>query len=247
MYKVVFVRHGKTPWAEKFTGWTDVEVTPEGLEQTKQYAPRLKEAGFQFDIAFTSYLKRAIKTLWTVLETIDQMNVSIVTAWQLNERDYGALKGLNKAETAAKYGEAQVEKWRRDFNERPPFLTQDDPRWPGHESKYRHLNSADIPCGESTADTFKRAVPYWENEIVPEIKKGKQVLISASHNSMRAICMHVEKMTEEQIIKFNIAYSIPLVYEFDDDMNFIKRYYLATDEEVEKIIQEIKNQGKKKG
>ncbi len=246
MYKLVFVRHGKTSWADKFTGWTDVDVTPEGIEQTKKFASRLKEAGFTFDLAYTSYLKRAIRTLWTVLDVTDQMYIPIKTTWRLNERHYGALQGLNKAETAAKYGEEQVQIWRRSYDIPPPLLTVDDPRNPKLDPRYASLSTAEIPLGESLKNTVARAVPYWTDEIMPSIKAGKKVIVSASHNSMRAICMHIEGMTQEQVMGFNIAYSIPLVYEFDDQMQFVKKYYLASDAEVDTVISEIKNQGKAK-
>lgn len=246
MFKIVFVRHGKTSWADKFTGWTDIDVTPEGIEQTKFYAPRLKEAGFTFDLAYTNMLTRGIRTLYTVLDVLGLMWVEDRKTWRLNERHYGALQGLNKAETAAKYGEEQVQIWRRSFDTPPPKLEESDPRHPKNDSRYAQVEPELLPVGESLKDTVARAIPYWTNEIVPHIKEGRKIIISGSHNAMRAICMHVEQMTEEQVMGFNIAYSIPLVYEFDDQMNFAKKYYLASDEEVEKVIQEIKNQGKAK-
>ncbi len=246
MYKVVFVRHGKTYWADKFTGWTDIDVTPEGIEQTKFYAPRLKEAGITFDLAYTNMLTRGIRTLYTVLDVLGLMWVEDRKSWRLNERCYGALQGLNKAETAAKYGEEQVQIWRRSYETPPPMLDDSDPRHPKNDVRYKGVDPKFIPSGESLKDTVARAVPYWKDEIVPNIKAGRNIIISGSHNAMRAISMHIENMSEEQVMGFNIAYSIPLVYEFDDNMNFAKKYYLASDEEVEKVIQEIKNQGKKK-
>lgn len=246
MYKLVFVRHGKTSWADKFTGWTDIDVAPEGTLMTKKFATRLTEAGFRFDIAYTSYLKRAIRTLWTVLEGIDQMHVPIMTSWRLNERHYGALQGLNKAETAAKYGDSQVAVWRRSFDTPPPALEVNDPRHPRYDKKYTAIELGLLPAAESLKDTIARTVPYWQEIIVPQITSGKSVVISAHGNSIRAIAKQVEGITEEAIMGLNIAYSIPLVYEFDDQMRFVKKYYLATDAEVNTIISEIKNQGKAK-
>ena len=246
MYKLVFVRRGKTSWADKFTGWTDIDVAPEGTEVTKKFAQRLVDAGFRFDIAYTSYLKRAIRTLWTVLEGIDQMHVPIMTSWRLNERHYGALQGLNKAETAAKYGDSQVAVWRRSFDTPPPALEVNDPRHPRYDKKYTAIKLGLLPAAESLKDTIARTVPYWQETIVPQIASGKSVLISAHGNSIRAIAKHVEGITVEAIMGLNIAYSIPLVYEFDDQMRFVKKYYLATDAEVDTIISEIKNQGKAK-
>ena len=246
MYKLVFVRHGKTSWADKFTGWTDIDVAPEGTEVTKKFAQRLVDAGFRFDIAYTSYLKRAIRTLWTVLEGIDQMHVPIMTSWRLNERHYGALQGLNKAETAAKYGDSQVAVWRRSFDTPPPALEVNDPRHPRYDKKYTAIKLGLLPAAESLKDTIARTVPYWQETIVPQITSGKSVVISAHGNSIRAIAKHVEGITDEAIMGLNIAYSIPLVYEFDDQMRFVKKYYLATDAEVDTIISEIKNQGKAK-
>ncbi len=246
MYKLVFVRHGKTSWADRFTGWTDIDVAPEGIEQTKKFAQRLKEAGMTFDLAYTSYLKRGIRTLWTVLDTIDQMHVPVQTSWRLNERHYGALQGLNKAETAAKYGEEQVQIWRRSFDTPPPPLTADDPRHPKNDPKYAQVDPAYLPVCESLKDNIARTIPYWLDVILPEVKAGKSVIISAHGNSIRSIIKHIEDISDADIMALNIAYSIPLVYEFDNQMKFVKKYYLATDAEVDAVISEIKNQGKAK-
>lgn len=246
MYKVVFIRHGITPWAERFTGWTDIDVSPEGIEQTKQFAPRLKESGFQFDCAYTSYLKRSIRTLWAVLETIDQMYIPVTPAWQLNERHYGALQGLNKAETAAKYGEDQVRIWRRSFDVLPPALDPTDPRHPSHDPRYHNVSKELLPSHESLKENIARTVPYWQTEIVPRVKEGKGVLISAHGNSIRSLAKHIESISDEDIMKLDVPYSIPIVYEFDADIRFVRKYYLASDQEVEKVIQDIKNQGKAK-
>ena len=246
MHKVVFIRHGITPWAERFTGWTDIDVAPEGIEQTKRFAPRLKEAGFQFDLAFTSYLKRSIRTMWAVLDTIDQMHIPLTPAWQLNERHYGALQGLNKAETAARYGEEQVKIWRRSFDTLPPALEVSDPTHPTHDPKYRNVPSNQLPSCESLKENIARTVPYWQDQIVPHIKDGKNIVISAHGNSIRSLAKHIESISDEDIMKLDIPYSIPIVYEFNEDMSFAKKYYLASDEEVDMVIQEIKKQGKAK-
>lgn len=245
MHKVVFVRHGITSWHDKFCGWTDIDVTPEGIAHTKLYAPRLREAGFTFDLAYTNMLTRGIRTLYTVLDVLGLMWVEDRKTWRFNERHYGALQGLSKPETAEKYGEAQVQMWRRSYDTPPPMLDESDPRNPKNDPRYAGVDH-NLPLGESLRDVFARAVPYWTDEIVPQIKAGRKIIISGSHNAMRAVSMHIENMSEEQVMEFNIAYSIPLVYEFDDDMKFVKKYYLASDTEVETVIQEIKNQGKKK-
>lgn len=246
MHKVVFIRHGITPWAERFTGWTDIDVAPEGIGQTKRFAPRLKESGFQFDIAFTSYLRRSIRTMWAVLEAIDQMYVPVMPAWQLNERHYGSLQGLNKAETAAKYGEEQVKIWRRSFDVLPPALDPSDPAHPSHDPKYRNVPRDLLPSHESLKENVARTVPYWQTEIIPHIREGKEVIISAHGNSIRSLAKHIENITDADIMKLDVPYSIPIVYEFNEDMSFSRKYYLASDEEVDAVIQEIKKQGKAK-
>lgn len=246
MHKVVFIRHGVTTWAERFTGWTDIDVAPEGIEQTRRFAPRLIEAGFQFDLAFTSYLKRSIRTMWAVLDAIDQMYVPLTPAWQLNERHYGALQGLNKAETAAKYGEEQVKVWRRSFDILPPALELSDPTHPRHDVKYRNIPQNILPSCESLKENIARTVPYWKEQILPRIKDGKNVIISAHGNSIRSLAKHIENISDTDIMKLDIPYSIPIVYELNEDMSFSKKYYLASDEEVDAVIQEIKKQGKAK-
>ncbi len=246
MHKVVFIRHGITPWAERFTGWTDIDVAPEGIAQTKRFAPRLKEAGFRFDLAFTSYLKRSIRTMWAVLDSTDQMYIPVTPAWQLNERHYGALQGLNKAETAAKYGEEQVKIWRRSFDTLPPALETSDPTHPTHDPKYRHVPPDALPSCESLKENIARTVPYWQDKIVPHVQNGESVIISAHGNSIRSLAKHIESISDTDIMKLDIPYSIPIVYEFNEDMSFAKKYYLASDEEVDMVIQEIKKQGKAK-
>lgn len=245
MYKVVIVRHGLSLWPDKFTGWTDIDLAPIGIEATYAYGKKLKELGYVFDLGFASVLKRGIKTLWTVLDAMDLNWIPITTAWQLNERHYGALQGLNKAETVEKYGKEQVQLWRRSYSTRPPQVGPSDPKHPSQDSRYALVDPSLLPAGECLADTFNRAVPYWNDVIVPEIKKGKRIIISAHGNSIRAIMKHLDSLSEEAIMEVNIPYCIPLVYEFDDSMKPIRHYYLATDEEVKRVIDSIKNQTKK--
>lgn len=246
MYKVVFVRHGLSVWPDKFTGWIDIDIHPSGIEETVKYGKRLKELGYTFDVGFTSYLKRGIKTLHIVLEAMDLLWIPVVKSWKLNERHYGALQGLNKAQTVQKYGEEQVNLWRRSYDTPPPLLSQNDPKHPSHDPYYADVDPSVLPSGECLKDTFKRSVPYWTDTIVPEIKKGKRVIISGHHNSLRAIIKHINSLSEEEIMKVNVPYCIPLVYEFDESFKPIKQYYLAPQEEVERVIQSIKNQTKKK-
>lgn len=246
MYRVAFVRHGKTSWAERFTGWTDIDVMPEGIEQTRSFASRLATAGFRFDIAFTSYLKRTIRTAWTILDVVDQMYCVVMPAWQLNERHYGALQGLNKAETAERYGEQQVKIWRRSYDVLPPPLPIEDPSHPVHDPRYLHVPRELLPSHESLKETVARAVPYWEREIVPQVRAGKQVLISAHGNSIRAIAKHIEHISDQDIMSLEIPYSIPIVYELDDALQFVRKSFLASNTEVDRVIQEVKNQGKAK-
>jgi len=228
-FKVVLLRHGESTWNQenKFTGWTDVPLSDKGLHEAHYAAKALTEAGFAFDVAFTSVLKRAIKTLWVVLEDMDQMWVPVHRNWRLNERHYGALQGLNKAETAEKHGEEQVKIWRRAYAIPPPALEEADPRFPGHDKRYKDLDSKDIPKTESLKDTVDRFLPYWHASIAPEIKKGKKVLIAAHGNSLRALVKFLDGVPEEEIVELNIPTGIPLVYELDADLKPIKHYYLA--------------------
>ena len=232
-------------WSDKFTGWTDIDLAPQGVEETYRYGKKLKELGYTFDLGFASYLKRGIKTLWTILDAMDLNWVPLTYAWQLNERHYGALQGLNKAETLEKYGAEQVHLWRRSYNIRPPLLDTVDPTHPSHDPRYKNLSKDETPSGECLKDTYARAVPYWENIIVPLIKQGKKIIISAHGNSIRAIMKHLDGISEQAIMEVNIPYCIPLVYEFDEHMKPVKHYYLASDEEVQKVIEGIKNQAKK--
>lgn len=246
MYKIVIVRHGLSVWPDKFTGWTDIDLAPQGLDETYQYGKKLKELGYSFDLGFSSMLKRGIKTLWTVLDAMNLDWIPLTYAWQLNERHYGALQGLNKAETVEKYGKEQVQLWRRSYDVRPPQMESSDPRHPSHDARYSTLSQAEIPSGECLKDTYNRAIPYWNNVIIPLVKAGKKIIISAHGNSIRAIMKHLDNISEQDIMEVNIPYCIPLVYELNEDLKPMRNYYLATDEEVQRVIEGIKNQTIKK-
>ncbi|OGK62914.1 phosphoglyceromutase [Candidatus Roizmanbacteria bacterium RIFOXYB2_FULL_38_10] len=245
MYKIVLVRHGITEWATRFTGWTDIDVMPSGLEDTKKYGKRLKELGYAFDLAYTSYLKRAIRTLWVVLDEMDLLWIPMIKHWRLNERHYGALQGLNKAETAAKYGEDQVLIWRRSYDTSPPKLEASDKRHPSNDIKYRAVDPTLLPTGESLKDTIDRFLPFWKEEVEPMIKAGKKIILSLHSNTLRALIKHLENLSPQEIMKVNVPYGIPLVYELDNNLKVIKHYYLAPNEEVNRVIESIKNQAKK--
>lgn len=212
--KLVLVRHGESEWNKenRFTGWTDVELSDKGREEATDAGQLLKKEGFVFDYAYTSVLKRAIHTLWNILDQIDQQWLTVEKNWRLNERHYGALQGLDKAETAAKYGDDQVKLWRRGFEITPPELTKDDPRYPGNDPRYANLNPSELPVTESLATTIERVVPYWEEVIKPRIAKGEKFIIAAHCNSLRALVKHLDKMSEDEIIELNIPTAVPLVY-----------------------------------
>lgn len=245
MTKLVIIRHGTSIWSDRFTGWADIDVTPEGIKETYNYGLKLKEAGFTFDIAFTSYLKRAIRTLWTVLDAMEQMYIPIVNSWKLNERHYGALQGLNKPETVEQHGEEQVKIWRRSYDVPPPALELTDPRHPAHDPKYKDIDQSLLPATECLKDTYTRSVTYWQETIEPLIKQGKRIVLSGHHNSLRSIIKYLDNISDEEIVGVNVPYCIPLVYEFDDQARPLKHYYLASDEEVNRVIEGIKNQTKK--
>lgn len=245
MTKLVIIRHGVSVWTDRFTGWTDIDVTPGGIKETFNYGLKLKEKGFTFDIAYTSYLKRAIRTLWTVLDATEQMYIPIVNSWKLNERHYGALQGLNKPETVEQHGEEQVALWRRSYDVPPPALELSDPRHPSHDPKYKDIDSALLPSTECLRDTYERSVPYWQSEIEPQIKQGKKIILSGHHNSLRSIVKYLDNISNEDIVGLTIPYCIPLVYEFDEQAKPLRHYYLAPDEEVARVIEGIKNQTKK--
>jgi 2,3-bisphosphoglycerate-dependent phosphoglycerate mutase len=248
MYKVVLLRHGESEWNKKnlFTGWTDVDLTDKGREEAKTAGTLMKEEGLVFDIAFTSVLKRAINTLHIALAEMDLLWIPEIKSWRLNERHYGALQGLNKAETAEKYGDEQVLLWRRSYDVPPPALTKDDERYPGHDPRYADLSEDELPLTESLKDTVARFVPYWENEIVPVVKSGKRVIIAAHGNSLRALVKYLDEMSEAEIVKLNIPTGVPLVYELDDDLKPIKHYYLGDQEKIQAAINSVANQTKKK-
>jgi 2,3-bisphosphoglycerate-dependent phosphoglycerate mutase len=228
MIKLVLLRHGESIWnrENRFTGWTDVDLSPKGVEEAGQAAELLKKEGFSFDVCYTSYLKRAIKTLWIVLEKMDLMWLPVLKSWHLNERHYGALQGLSKLETAEKVGKEQVFAWRRSYDVRPPALEMSDKRFPGHDLRYAQLADGRLPCTESLKDTIERVLPYWKDVIAPDIRQGKRVLISAHGNSLRGLVKHLEGISDDEIPNVEIPTGIPLIYELDENMKPIKRYYL---------------------
>ncbi len=247
MKKIVLLRHGESTWNKEnlFTGWTDVDLSPEGYEEARNSGRLLRQEGFVFDIAFTSVLKRAIRTLWITLDEMDQMWIPIHHSWRLNERHYGALQGLNKAETVAKYGEEQVLIWRRSYDIQPPALTSNDTRYPGLDPRYQNLPKKDVPLTECLKDTVARFLPYWKETIVPIIQSGQRVIIVAHGNSLRALVKHLDNISNQEILKLNIPTGIPLVYELDDNMKPIQNYYLGDQAEIEKAKQAVANQGKR--
>lgn len=248
MYKVVLLRHGESQWnlENRFTGWTDVDLTPKGEEEARTAGVLMKQEGFEFDIAYTSVLTRAVRTLWIALTEMDMVWIPIINSWRLNERHYGALQGLNKAETAEKYGDEQVLIWRRSYDTQPPALTLDDPRFPGLDRRYADLSKTDLPLTECLKDTVARFMPYWQETIAPDIKAGKRVLIAAHGNSLRALVKYLDNVSEEEIVGLNIPTGIPLVYELDENLKPIRSYYLGDPEEARKKAEAVANQAKKK-
>ncbi len=246
MKKIVFVRHGESEWNKenRFSGWVDVDLTEKGIREATKAGEVLRKEGYTFDIAFTSVLKRAIRTLWIVLDELDLMWLPVIRNWRLNERHYGALQGLNKSETARKHGEEQVLLWRRSYDIRPPLLTPDDDMFPGKDRRYSDIPREDIPLGECLKDTVERFLPYWHDEIVPVIKRGKLVLIVAHGNSIRALVKYLDDISDEEILQLNIPTGIPLVYELDDDLKPVTHYYLGEQDEIEKATRAVKDQGK---
>ncbi len=248
MYKLVLIRHGESEWNKLnlFTGWTDVDLTEKGIEEAKNGGKLLKAEGFNFDIAYTSVLKRAIRTLWIVMDEMDLMWIPVIRDWRLNERHYGALQGLNKAETAAKYGEDQVKIWRRSYDTQPPALEVSDARYPGHDPRYANLTNNELPVTECLKDTVARFLPLWNDEIAPLVKEGKKVVIVAHGNSLRALVKHLDNVSEEEIISLNIPTGVPLVYELDEYLKPIKHYYMGDPEAIKKAMDAVANQGKAK-
>jgi 2,3-bisphosphoglycerate-dependent phosphoglycerate mutase len=246
--KLVLLRHGESIWnlENRFTGWTDVDLTPRGVQEAQDAARLLREGGYEFDVAYTSFLKRAIRTLWIVLEGLDRMWLPVHGSWRLNERHYGALQGLDKAETAAKYGEEQVLLWRRSYADPPPALTSDDERYPGHDRRYAGLDPAQIPLAESLKDTVARFLPYWQETIGPEIRRGRRVLIAAHGNSLRALVKHLDGTSDAEIVGLNIPTGIPLVYELDEGLRPHRHYYLGDADAARKAADAVAKQAQRR-
>jgi 2,3-bisphosphoglycerate-dependent phosphoglycerate mutase len=249
MYKVVLLRHGESTWNEenRFTGWTDVDLSQKGLAEAKRAGQLLKAEGYTFDVAFTSVLKRAIRTLNLALDEMDLLWLPVHKSWRLNERHYGALQGLNKAETAARYGDKQVLTWRRSYDIQPPALTADDPRYPGHDRRYADLAPQDVPFTECLKDTVARFLPLWHETIAPTIRSGQRVISAAHGNSLRALVKYLDNISDEEIVELNIPTGVPLVYELDDDLKPLAHYYLGDPEEIRKAQEAVAKQGKAKG
>jgi 2,3-bisphosphoglycerate-dependent phosphoglycerate mutase len=246
--KLVLLRHGESMWNKenRFTGWTDIDLSEKGIEEANQAGETLKEQGFVFDVAFTSVLKRAIRTLWITLDKMDLMWIPVFRSWRLNEKHYGALQGLNKSETAQKYGDDQVLLWRRAYDIQPPALEKTDTRHPGNDARYKGIDKKDIPATECLKDTVNRFLPYWHNDIVPVLKSGKRVLISAHGNSLRALVKYLDNISDKDIVNLNIPTGMPLIYELDKDLKAIKNYYIGDPEKVKKAMEAVANQGKAK-
>lgn len=246
MHKLVLIRHGQSEWnlSNRFTGWTDVDLTEQGVSEAVEGAKLLREGGYTFDVAYTSVLKRAIRTLWLVQEGMDLFWLPVHKTWRLNERHYGALQGLNKAETAARYGDEQVFVWRRSFDTPPPALELDDERYPGNEPRYANLGEDELPLCESLKLTIDRTMPYWFETIEPQIRAGKQVLIVAHGNSLRGLVKYLDNVSDEDITQLNIPTGLPLVYELDEELRPIRHYYLGDQEAAAKAAEAVANQAK---
>jgi 2,3-bisphosphoglycerate-dependent phosphoglycerate mutase len=248
MTKLVLVRHGESTWnrENRFTGWTDVDLSEKGRQEAKEAGVVLKAEGYAFDVAYTSVLKRAIRTLWTILDEMDLMWIPVHRSWRLNERHYGGLQGLNKAETAAKFGEQQVKIWRRSYDVPPPALEADDERFPGRDPRYKALTKEELPLTECLKDTVARFLPLWHETIAPAIQSGQKVMIAAHGNSLRALVKYLDNVSEEDIVELNIPTGMPLVYELDKDLKPLNRYYLGDPEKVKAAMDAVAAQGKKK-
>lgn len=248
MKKLVLLRHGESIWnkSNRFTGWTDVTLTGRGIEEAIEAGRTLKNEGYVFDVAYTSVLQRAIKTLWLTLEEMDLMWIPVYRSWRLNERHYGALQGLNKTETVEKHGMDQVHIWRRSYDIQPPALAPDDERWPGKDPRYAGLKSDELPLTECLKDTVARFLPYWHDTIASSVKNRKRVLIAAHGNSLRALVKYLDNVPEDEIVGFNIPTGVPLVYELEDDLTPIRNYYLGDPEAVKKATQAVADQLKKR-
>ncbi|MBN1928151.1 MAG: 2,3-diphosphoglycerate-dependent phosphoglycerate mutase [Chlorobiaceae bacterium] len=246
MKKLVLLRHGESQWnrENRFTGWVDIDLSEKGREEAKAAGQLLKDEGFVFDMAYASVLKRAIRTLWTVLDQMDLMWIPVIKNWRLNERHYGALQGLNKVETAQRHGDEQVLVWRRSYDTPPPVLSADSEYWPGNDARYASLASGELPATECLKDTVARFLPYWHETIAPQIRDGKRVIITAHGNSLRALVKYLDNISDEDIVGLNIPTGIPLVYELDDDLKPIRSYYLGDQEELKKAQEAVAKQGK---
>ncbi len=248
MYQIVFVRHGESQWNQenRFTGWVDVPLSTKGLDEAKKAGQHLKNAKFEFDQVYCSVLKRAVKTLWIALEEMDQMWLPVEYSWRLNERHYGELQGLNKSETAAKHGEEQVLIWRRSYSTPPPLMDYDSKSHPRFDRRYLNFDPTLLPRGESLKDTVARVLPMWNDRLVPDLKNGKEVLVVAHGNSLRALIQHIEGLSEEEIMAVNLPTGIPLIYHLDENLQFLKKEFLGDPDEVKKAIESVANQGKAK-
>ncbi|MDR3735110.1 MAG: 2,3-diphosphoglycerate-dependent phosphoglycerate mutase [Acidobacteriaceae bacterium] len=248
MYKLVLVRHGESEWNKenRFTGWTDVDLSDKGRVEALEGGRLLKQEGYTFDVAYTSLLKRAIRTLTIIQDEMDLFWIPVYRDWRLNERHYGALQGLNKAETADKFGEEQVKIWRRSYDTPPPPLDKADPRWPGHDRRYAGLSEAEVPLTECLKDTVKRFLPLWHETIAPAVKSGKRVIVAAHGNSLRALVKYLDNISDDDIVGLNIPTGVPLVYELDEDLKPIRHYYLGDPDAVAAAMQAVAAQGKKK-
>ncbi|NLV25862.1 MAG: 2,3-diphosphoglycerate-dependent phosphoglycerate mutase [Methanomicrobiales archaeon] len=248
MYTLVLIRHGESLWnrENRFTGWRDIDLSPLGMEEARSAGKALREKGFEFDLAYTSVLKRAIRTLWLIQDEMDLMWMPVIRSWRLNERHYGALTGLNKTETAEKYGEEQVHIWRRSYDIQPPAFTPRDLDNPSYHRRYDEIQRNLLPMTECLKDTVARFIPYWKEEIVPVVKSGKRVLITAHGNSIRALVKHLDSISDKDITELNIPTGIPLVYELDTSLQPIRHYYIGDEEKVKAAMEAVKNQGKTK-
>ena len=240
--KIILLRHGLSVWnaEKKFTGWVDVALAPQGEEEAKRAGELIKKSGIEIDLAYSSFLQRAKNTMAIVLQILGKTDIPQFFSWRLNERHYGALQGLNKVEMAEKYGDAQVKLWRRSYSTRPPMLSEDDPQAPKNLAEYKDIDPKDLPLGESLEDCEKRVMPLWHSDILPKIKEGKNILIALSGNSCRAIVKNLDNISDDQISELNIPTGEPLIYEFDENGNQIKHYYLSTDEEIQAKIESLK-------
>jgi 2,3-bisphosphoglycerate-dependent phosphoglycerate mutase len=245
MHKLILLRHGESDWnrENRFTGWTDVDLSTKGIEEAHRAGRSLLEAGFTFDVAFTSVLKRAIRTLWIVLDEMDLMWIPVHRSWRLNERHYGALQGLNKAETAARHGEQQVKIWRRSYDVRPPALEPSDARFPGHDRRYANLSDRDLPRAECLKDTVDRFLPYWHETIAPAIRAGQRIILAAHGNSLRALVKHLDGASDAAIVDLNIPTGVPLLYELDKDLRPVRHEYLGDAEQVRQAQEAVARQG----